>query len=112
MVPARPVSGGTVGTDWGQAVHDTIVTQDLQSGLVNVAINGATASAVVSFPRPFAGAPIVVVALASAPGGSAKLVPRTTSQGPTGCTVYVYTADGAAANVTVLVHWIAVGPRQ
>ena len=112
MVPARPVSGGTVGTDWGQAVHDTIVQNDMQAGIVNVAINGANASAAVSFPRPFAGAPYVVVALASAPGGSNKLVPRTTSQGPAGCTVYVYTADGTAANATVAVHWIAVGPRQ
>jgi hypothetical protein len=112
MVPARPVSGGTVGTDWGQTVHDTIVSWDLQAGRVNVTIAGANASAAVTFARPFSGAPFVVAAISSAPGGSNRLIARTTSQGPTGCTVLIYTADGAAANVTVSVDWIAYGPRQ
>lgn len=111
-VPARPLSGATIGTDWGQTVHDVIVAQDMQSGRVTLAISGPTASVAVAFPHPFAGAPNVVVSLASAPGGSAKLVPRTTSQGPSGFTLYLYTADGTSASATVDVSWVAVGARQ
>jgi hypothetical protein len=111
-VPARPLSGATIGTDWGQTVHDTIVSQDMQSGRTTLSIAGATASVAVNFARPFAGAPNVVVSLASAPGGSNKLIPRTTSQGPTGFTLLLYSADGSAVTATVDVSWIAVGARQ
>jgi hypothetical protein len=112
-VPARPIAGATIGTDWGQTVHDTIVAVDLQSGLVNVTLsNAANASVPVAFPHAFAGAPIVVCSLGSAPGGSNKLIPRSTSQGPSGCTIFVYTGDGTPATATVAVHWVAVGARQ
>ena len=110
-VPPRPVAGATLGTDWGQAVHDTIVSYDLQAGLVNMSIGAAFSQVAVVFPRQFAAPPIVVVALASAPGSTNKLVARSTSQSPTGVTVMIYTADGSTLSASVLVHWMAYGPR-
>lgn len=72
--------------------------------------NEAVKFTTVTFPvGRFTVAPLVTVSLASAPAGSAKLVPRVVGVTNTGCSVYVYTGD--QTNTTAgafLVNWVAV----
>lgn len=109
-VPARPTSGAPVGTDWGQVAHDTAVAQDIQAGQTTTTHSGnATSNAVtVVFPRPFASPPRVTFGCsnfnyAAAANGS----PPTASQ----VVVQTYRISGVAATGSVVVDWVAVGPR-
>jgi H-type lectin domain len=111
-VPTRPAPGIPIASDWGGVVHDSIVAQDIQAGQLSVAVSAsATGNAPVTFPRPFASAPIVVVAIGNAPGGSFRLVARANAVTASGFSAYLYTGDNTTATVTLTVTWIAYGPR-
>jgi hypothetical protein len=111
-VPARPAPGVPIASDWGAVVHDSIVAQDVQAGTVSVVVTAsATGNLPVTFPRPFASAPTVVVGIANAPGGSFRLIARANAVTASGFTAYLYTGDNTTASVTLLVSWIAYGPR-
>ena len=61
-VPARPVSGAPIDSAWGGVVHDAIVAQDIQHGKASVVLTAASeVGFTVTFARPFAAAPDVVV---------------------------------------------------
>lgn len=70
---------------------------------------GAAVSMVVPYGRTFAEPPIVIVSLAGAPGGSAYVVPRVSSVGTTGFTLYAYNTGSAAWTWSNLaVNWLAI----
>jgi hypothetical protein len=63
-VPARPAAGGVVESGWGQIVHDMAVALDVQTGTASPPVNaGSEASGElrVTFPRPFASPPVVLL---------------------------------------------------
>lgn len=109
-VPARPVEGAPVDVTWGGVAHDAAVAQDFQYGQLVVPANAGSAN--VTFARPFASAPIVVI------------VPQTASRNYFGTTnaptttgfgiVAAQLASGSLPIVptTVLTFgWFAIGPR-
>jgi len=110
-VPARPTSGVPIETAWGQVAHDTAVAMDIQSGIANATTGAAGAvSAVVTvtFPRPFASAPIVNVSPVNAGG----IITAVLASAPTATSVGLAckrTDAGGAAGIPL--HWIAYGPR-
>lgn len=70
---------------------------------------GAAVSVAVSFGRTFTVPPFVFVSLAGAPGGSNYVVPRVSSVGPTGFTLYLYNTGPTAATWSDLaVNWQAI----
>lgn len=82
----------------------------MQAGSVNVALSSASNgyTSVTFDTSRFTQTPLVVCSVASAPGGSAKFVARSTSVSSTGFDCYVYTGDSTAQTATVAVSWIAV----
>ena len=108
-VPARPVEGDPIGVAWGQVVHDAVVAQDIQAGVVSVvASSDATAAVEVTFPRPFAAAPVVLV---SQNANSAGWIAYAGAVTATGFRANVTTKAGNAASGTLPVAWVAIGPR-
>ena len=86
-IPFR-VAGGTVG--------------------VNLTAQASNFSAVTFPVGRFTVAPLVLVSMVSAPGGSAKFVPRTLNATTAGVSVYVYTGDQSTQTGGVTVAWLAV----
>jgi hypothetical protein len=108
-VPAKPAAGAAIESAWGDIVHDEVVAQDIQAGVVTVAAASTpTGSAAVVFPRPFAAAPVVVVTQA---GGASGWYSYSTGVTATGFTAVIAIRTGAAGTTSVPVHWIAYGPR-
>jgi hypothetical protein len=109
-VPNRPAAGGVVESAWGTVVHDTVVAQDIQSGTFNVPTTAvAASSAKLTFPRPFAAPPAVVVVALT--GGGTQLA---FSQGPLAASVVLGVVNNSGANLpvgTTQVCWVAIGPR-
>jgi hypothetical protein len=105
-IPARPVEGAPVDTVWGGIAHDTAVAQDIQSGsLIVNTTGGAGGYTVLTFPRPFAGIPVVV---SSVNGAYTDTVSTTVdSITPTNCRVHCKTTT----NFGWTLRWIAIGPR-
>jgi hypothetical protein len=110
-VPTRPADNGPVDTAWGDAVHDTVVAQDWQSGSVTLSWAASSLSGVVTvtFPRAFSSAVGVIVVVSvlnvnftvsvqAAPSAS-----QVTIQGRRG--------DGSSQTTSIVAHWIATGPR-
>jgi hypothetical protein len=112
-VPARPVAGAVVESAWGQIAHDTAVAQDVQTGIVTVSLSAANqGSTVMTFPRPFAAAPVCVAIIVSTAGAALGLIVQLNVISATGATIRLSTASGSAATIAnVPVHWIAYGPR-
>ena len=111
-VPARPVSGASTATDWGQVAHDTAVAQDIQTGVVGLPFSAANTSAIVNvtFPRPFAAPPVVTCnALNDNNGPNVSLGTRTVTATVAG--FQARSTTGGNLSVTVNVGWIAIGPR-
>lgn len=110
-VPARPTSGNPVDVAWGQVAHDAIVAIDIQSGRVtpgNAGSGNASAQVTVTFPRPFASPPIVVVSsdnynYFAGLNGAAPTATAFT------CAVYRPVGGGVGAGSPI--EWIAIGPR-
>lgn len=77
---------------------------------VNVTLTGQSQNfAPITFPVDrFTVAPLVVVSLISAPGGTQKFVPRCINITNAGANVYCYTGDATMATGTVAVAWIAI----
>jgi hypothetical protein len=82
----------------------------MSAGSVSVVLSSDTvAFTAITFPvSRFSVAPLVVATLQSAPGGSAKFVPRVISITTSGANVYVYTGDGTSQTATVTVAWVAI----
>lgn len=108
-VPARPSAGGVVESGWGQVVHDAAVAQDIQAGTVTVAATGAPkGSTHVTFARPFAAAPAVLVTQnANASGWFTATGPVT----PAGFDASIFQRDGGDGTTSFVVSWLAIGPR-
>ena len=108
-VPARPTSGAPIDSTWGGIVHDTAAAQDIQSGTASVVASSASqASLTVTFARPFASAPVVLVTQAA---GSAGWFAYAASITPTGLIANITTKAGTTASATIPVTWVAIGPR-
>jgi hypothetical protein len=108
-VPARPAAGSPIDAAWGGVAHDAAVAQDLQSGTASVvASSDAAASLAVTFRRPFASAPVVLV---SQGAGSAGWIAYSSGVTATGFTAHAATKAGNAASGTIAVAWVAIGPR-
>jgi hypothetical protein len=106
----KPQPGDEATAPWAQSVADAL--NGIQTGSGSFSMTSqATASVVVTFPRPFSSAPAVTVSLTSGPGGSAALVPRCNGITATGFTLLVYNVPSGNATVTAQTfNWIAVGP--
>lgn len=109
-IPARPTGGAPIESAWGDVVHDTVVAQDIQTGVASVVIASGqfAGQLVVTFPRPFAAAPVVVATIDST--GPSHLV-STTAVGPTAATVVIRHRSDGVSPATYLVRWVAIGPR-
>ena len=110
-VPARPVAGAPIATEWGAVAHDTAVAMDVQVGTATVAVSGAVSGTVtVTFPRPFASAPTVVAALVSTSVAYLAFINGT----PTATAVVLgmtHKTAGTTFTDSRQVSWIAYGPR-
>jgi hypothetical protein len=105
-VPARPTSGVPIETAWGQVAHDTAVAMDIQSGTGTTPTGSGELSGnlVVTFPRPFASAPIVVATAGNV--HYAMSATATATQG-TFASKRITQSTGAGTSFS----WIAYGPR-
>jgi hypothetical protein len=109
-VPARPASGAPIDSAWGGVAHDTAVAQDIQAGSASVGTGSAGAvgpGVVVTFPRPFAAPPTVVV---SGSTTTALYIANAAGISATGMTLFAARRD-SGNTTTAPVHWVAVGPR-
>lgn len=99
-----PQAGDEITSSWGQSVAKNL--NGIQTGIVNVTFTSSTASAnaPVTFPKPFASAPVIVIA----PGQSANLWGVFHTVTPTGF-IAVGRAPSSIASGTFALHWIAVG---
>lgn len=112
-VPTAPTAGEPIAEAWGDVVHDAVVANDIQSGVVNITVTAGTqATAVVTFTRPFAGTP-VVVALIGPQGSGAALswVVQIPAGGVSATAVSLRISGSTAQSFTLPVQWIAYGPR-
>jgi hypothetical protein len=110
-VPTRPADNAPVDTAWGDAVHDTVVANDIQYGTTAISISASTQGSVtITFPRTFASTPVVVAIIVSTAGGALGLWCQANVVSATQVTLRL----SAAASTTIAgvpVHWIAIGPR-
>lgn len=108
-VPARPASGAPIDSQWGGIAHDTAVAQDIQAGTASVVVSNAPSGSIaVTFPRPFAAPPTVVVAQNANTAGWFAYIGGVTA---TGFLAQVTTKAGNSATGTIPVTWVAIGPR-
>jgi hypothetical protein len=108
-VPARPASGAPIDSVWGGVVHDEVVAQDIQAGTVSVvAANVPSVCVQVTFPRPFAAPPIVMV---TQNGGASGWYSYSSTVTATGFPLCIALRTGVAGSVTVPCSWVAIGPR-
>lgn len=105
-VPARPTSGAPIDSTWGGIAHDAAVAQDIQTGIIVVTTAGGVGgSAILTFPRPFASAPSVMLCPSAAYTDTIQATAD--NHTATTCRVGVKTPT----NYGWSVRWIAVGPR-
>jgi len=114
-VPTPPTAGEPIAEAWGDVVHDAVVAMDIQAGKQQITIGSTVAEVgvAVTFARPFAVAPTVVIGTESA-GGTAgrQIIARKSAITTTGFTAWLQgTTGGAASAVTQTVDWLAYGPR-
>lgn len=112
VVPARPTSGAPIETLWGDLVHDGYVAQDLQAGSVAVAFAASAISGLVTvtFPRAFAGVPVVVATGFEATNGP-NLNVGLRALTATSFQVQAREVRETAITATLAVQWVAIGPR-
>jgi hypothetical protein len=107
IAAARPTSGVTIETAWGQQVHDWV--EGLQSGEVTITLGGAnpfTGTAVVTFPKAYQVPPALVVGARAA--SNMKLSSMALNVTTTGFTAVMF-RDGGSAGAVAYATWIAVG---
>jgi hypothetical protein len=108
-VPSRPAPGAPIDAAWGGVAHDAAVAQDIQIGTVRIEVSGSSGASVrVTFPRPFAAVPVVLV---SQGANSHNWVASSGAHDATGFTAHASTKSGAAASAEIPVAWVAIGPR-
>lgn len=109
-VPTPPTAGEPIAEAWGDVVHAAVVAQDIQTGQHSVPISAANqGTLVVTFARPFAAAPFVVLGQASNSGGFiAAQGGATTTQFTL---IAAYRDTSQTGTVGIIVSWIAIGPR-
>lgn len=109
-VPARPTSGAPIDSAWGGVAHDAAVAQDIQAGTFGVPTSPSTvATATLTFPRPFASPPAVV--LTAYTGGGTQTA---FCHAPTAAGVVIGVVPNSGGNLpagTTTVAWVAIGPR-
>jgi hypothetical protein len=109
-VPTPPTAGEPVAEAWGDVVHDAVVAMDIQVGSLNITHSAQpSVSVAVTFPRPFASAPIVVASLDNAV--SASMVPKVLTPTATGFTAISQDTGSTARTGTTRYSWIAYGAR-
>jgi hypothetical protein len=111
-VPNRPVGGASIESAWGGVVHDGIVAQDIQAGSVvmtTTASGGVSPVVTVTFPRPFAAPPTVILGGAL---NSSGIVVSNVGRAPTATDfgACVKRTDGGGI-ATFTGYWLAIGPR-
>jgi hypothetical protein len=105
LAVVSPQPGDEVTAPWGQSVAAAL--NGIQSGVANCTFAGSTASAVttVTFPRPFASAPVVVASLDGTGGNAWGLAFNATAT-----SVQIQARSTASvASGTFPVAWIAIG---
>lgn len=111
IVAARPASGASIESAWGGQVHDLL--EGIQAGklTVNVA-NTAVQGATITFPKPYASNPTLIMSCAGTYSSSsvhAFIANSGASLTPTQCGIAVGRDDGVASSGTFIVHWLAIG---
>lgn len=104
-VPARPVAGAVVESGWGQIAHDTAVAMDIQGASVIVNVSGGAGVTTVTFPRPFASPPIVMVSANAS--GTDTVQPSVESVTATTCRIHLKSPSTFGWTC----RWLAYGPR-
>jgi hypothetical protein len=101
-----PQAGDEVTATWGQDVAKGL--NGIQSGIVAVATTATVAvDTTVTFPKPYAVAPAVVL---TPVGGNTVLAGHVSAVSATTFAFRVFKRDGSALAVgTTQVHWIAAG---
>lgn len=114
-VPTPPTAGEPIAEAWGDVVHDAVVAMDIQSGKQTMTLPSGQAeiTTAITFPRPFASAPVVVLGPEGAGGVAGRPVfGRQSAVTTTGFTMTLQCATGAASgSVGQTTHWLAYGPR-
>lgn len=112
-VPTRPISGAPTETAWGQVAHDTAVAMDIQAGVFNVVLtNTNQGSTRMTFPRPFASAPVVVATCGPhSSGAGTAYFAQIASADATGADLRLVHDNSTVGTVTLPVSWVAYGPR-
>jgi hypothetical protein len=108
-VPAAPAAGEPIAEAWGDIVHDEIVAMEIQTGVVTIThASNPVANANVTFPHPFAEAPIVILTC-----DNYNFVAGHNGTQPTATGFVASSArtSGTAATNTVHIAWIAYGKR-
>lgn len=103
VIPS-PVSGDVVLSSWGSAV--AAAHNGIQSGVASVVVaTQNSGNVVVTFPRPYATAPLVVASPQFVGGWFAAINSVTTTQ----VTIAAWFRDATAQTATIPVNWIAIG---
>jgi len=104
IAAARPVAGAPIESAWGGQVHDQVA--GVQVGVVTLtgATSAASAVATVTFPRPYATPPVVILGLTSPLVGAAADTITTTS-----FRALARRLDGVATAFTGTYSWVAIG---
>ena len=109
-VPNRPAAGALVDSAWGQIVHDAAVALDVQTGHLTTHHAGASTSALVtvSFPRPFASSPVVLLS-----SGNYNYVAGLNGvrSAPDRFSLATKRVDDSKPTADIEVDWLAIGPR-
>jgi hypothetical protein len=109
IASTRPASGAPIATAWGAELHDAI--EGIQTGTVTINLSGAsTATAAVTFPRPYATPPRVFLSVQQTFSSAAT----SAFCGGSGITTTGFTAqggrdDGTNATGAMTVSWLAIG---
>ena len=114
-VPARPYSGNVVDVAWGQIAHDAAVAQDIQAGRLNFTTAAGGGSLAVTFPRPFASAPAVVLNTEGTAGSDRPPdAPRDRVSARPASRIVCFPTDRPQRSPPARSHpvdWLAIGPR-
>lgn len=105
ILAVRPVAGAPMETAWGQQVHDAL--QSFQMGTAALTVASGAGSVLVTFPRPFLSAPIILVGLIGAPSYKATCLIGAPSL--SGFTFNVWTTGLPGGEGGYTGYWLAFG---
>jgi predicted secreted protein len=108
IAATRPAAGAVVESAWGQQVHDQV--EGIQAGTVTAPLSASAATTVtVTFPRAYLAAPVVVASAIFINGQPSVLATIQSAPTTTSVVLRVWTATGANATGTYVIHWVAIG---